>query len=966
MKTNNKFETIWEREVKEINSKATLFRYKKNGAEILSIENEDENKVFGITFRTPPSNSTGVAHILEHSVLCGSRKYPLKEPFVELLKGSLQTFLNALTFPDKTSYPVASQNEQDFYNLIDVYLDAVFHPLLSEETFLQEGWHLEIEKDQESPRIVGVVYNEMKGAYSSPDSLLLEYSQQSLFPDTTYGVDSGGHPEKIPELSYKEFIEFHKKFYHPSNTKIFFWGNDETKLRLEILDKYLSGFDHKKVDSHIPLQKRFSSPRKVEIPYPPQGKNPRGYFITLNWLMEETSLIYVNFALQILEYLLVNMDSSILKRALIESGLGEKLTGVGLEEDIRQMYFSTGLKGVEKQNLEKVEALIFSTLEDVYKNGFDPSLVEAALNSFEFDLRENNSGSLPRGLVSMFRSLTTWLYDEDPLLPLAFEKPLGLIKSNLKQGERIFEELVAKYMLNNPHHSVVILKPQEDLRDRMEERERNRARQLLEKISKQEVSKKLIALKKYQQKIDRPEDLEKLPHLKRQDLPEREVEIPCESLPLDRGEILLHDLFTNNILYIDIAFDISRVPQRHLPYVNLLGRLLVEMGTQRLDYSALDRKIQTHTGGIHHELFVSTPIGTSDPIARLLLRAKVMGPKMDHLFEILKEILLEVNLSNKDRFKQILLQEKARLETSLIPAGHLMVSTRLKSKLSSSAWIEEQIAGINYLLFLRYLVGEVDRDWDGILYKLERTREMLCTSSPIVFNLTGDKALLPKAKESCKNLLRSLSPKNNPQHRPLYQIEIGNEAIYIPAQVNFVAKGISLKKNGYEFKGSHLVVMRYLRNTWLWNKIRAEGGAYGAFGSLDRFSRCLSFVSYRDPCVYETIHNFDACGEFLKNLNLEEREIEKAIVGCIGDIDKYRLPDAKGLLSLMRHLIGDTRENREKMRQEILTTTKEDFIKFAQYLDDIKEGEIVVLGSEEKISQAEDKGVVFKNKWAVM
>ncbi len=966
MNSNKNFVVIWEREVREINSKVTFLRHKKNGAEVLSVENDDENKVFGITFRTPPTNSTGVAHILEHSVLCGSRKYPLKEPFVELLKGSLQTFLNALTFPDKTSYPVASQNQQDFYNLVDVYLDAVFHPLLAEEIFLQEGWHLELDENGDAPRIVGVVYNEMKGAYSSPDSMLVEYSQQSLFPDTPYGVDSGGHPERIPDLSYNEFIEFHRKFYHPSNSKIFFWGDDDPRMRLEILDGYLSEFGSRKVESYIPIQKRFSSPKRMEFYYPPQGKDSRGCFITLNWLMEETSLIYVNFALQILEYLLINMESSVLKKALIESGLGEKITGVGLEEQIRQMYFSTGLKGVRVEDLHKVESLIVSSLKEIHKNGFDSSLVEAALNSFEFALRENNSGSLPRGLVSMFRSLTTWLYDEDPILPLAFEKPLGLIKSNLNQGERIFEELVAKYMLNNPHRCVVVLRPLEDLREEIERKERERAKELLRKISREELFQKISALKRYQQKIDSPEDLKKLPHLKRKDLSAEEIDIPCEIISLSSGEFLLHELFTNNILYLDIAFDITRIPQRYLSYVNLLGRLLVEMGTKKMDYSALDMKIQTHTGGIHHELFVSNKLEQEDIVARLILRTKVMKPKLPLLFEILKEILLEADLSDKERFKQILLQEKARMETSLIPAGHMMVTTRLRSKLASPGWLEEHMGGITYLLFLRYLVSEVDRNWDRILYRLERTREILCGSMSVVFNLTGDGDLLYKGKSGCESLLRELSPSFRPSHKPIYDVETGGEAIYIPAQVNFVGKGVSLKTCDYDFNGSHLVVMRYLRNTWLWNKIRAEGGAYGAFATLDRFSMCLNFVSYRDPSIYETLKCFDDSATFLRKTYLDEEEIEKAIVGCIGNIDTYRLPDAKGLISLLRYLTGDSKELRRKMRHEILNTTMEDFRDFAEHLEEIKRGEIVVMGYKEKIADAEDRGISFKNKWTIM
>jgi len=966
MNEKKDFEIVWQKDVKEVNSKATLFIHKRSGAQILSMENEDENKVFGITFRTPPPNSTGVAHILEHSVLCGSRKYPLKEPFVELLKGSLQTFLNALTFPDKTSYPVASQNEEDFYNLIDVYLDAVFHPLLTKETFLQEGWHLEIEENGKEGRIVGVVYNEMKGAYSSPDSLLLESSQQSIFPDTPYGVDSGGNPEEIPHLTYEEFLSFHREYYHPSNSRIFFWGDDDPARRLEIVGQYLNGFSNKEVPSHIPLQRKFPSPRRVELPYPAEGNEAGKNLITVNWLLEETSLIYVNFALQILEYLLVNMESSTLKRALIESGLGEKITGVGVEEDLRQMYFSTGLKGVEDGNVEKVEALIFSTLERIYKEGFEKDLIEAAINSFEFDLRENNSGPIPRGLVSMFRCLTTWLYEEDPLLPLCFERPLSLIKANLARGERIFEELIAKYMLGNPHRSTVILRPRQGLHMEMEKKEKEMVKKLLKERPLEEIKKEIKGLKKYQAQEDSRETLARLPHLKIKDIPEEERPIPLETQTLDKGEILIHPLFTNNILYVDMAFDIKKVPQRHLPYVNLMGRLLVEMGTRSLDYSALDKKIQAHTGGIHHEFFISPRVDGEEFASYLLLRSKAMTTKIDKLFDILKELLLEVDLTNRERFKQILLQEKARLETSLIPLGHTVVATRLRAKLSPAYWMEEQLTGINYLLFLRYLSQEVDRDWDRILYRLERTREMLFNSAPVIFNLTGEKRDIEKGEKGCMSLIRALSPSKNPTNRPIYAIEQGNEAIYIPAQVNFVAKGMSLSPAGYNFKGSHLVVTRFLRNTWLWNKIRAEGGAYGAFASLNRFSKTFTLISYRDPSVAHTLQNFDGCYMFLKNLEINEEEIEKAVIGCIGEIDRYRLPDAKGLVSLTRYLIGDSPSLRQKMRYEILSTTPRDFHELGDYLEGLNQALVVVMGDEAKIKEAEEQGIRFSHKWRIL
>ncbi len=474
------FELVREQEIPELKTRARLFRHGKTGAELLSLENDDENKVFGITFRTPPKDSTGAPHILEHSVLCGSRKYPVKEPFVELVKGSLNTFVNAFTFPDKTSYPVASTNLQDFYNLIDVYLDAVFYPLITPLTLAQEGWHYELDA-VDSPLIYkGVVYNEMKGAYSSPDNVLGRHSQQSLYPDTTYGCDSGGDPEKIPELTYEAFKAFHERYYHPSNSRIFFYGDDHPEERLRLINGYLQDFEHIDPDSGVQLQPRFAIPRRVALPYDAgageDAQDDHKAYITVNWLLPETGDPETTLGLGILEHILVETPASPLRKALIDSGLGEDLVGGGLDTGLRQMNFSTGLKGVSPQDTQKVEALIIDTLARLAQDGIDPETVAASLNTVEFRLRENNTGSFPRGLSLMLRALTTWLHDSDPIAPLAFQVPLFSIKTRLDSGERYFENLIRDCLVDNMHRSTVILEPDPDLSKRREAAEKERKR----------------------------------------------------------------------------------------------------------------------------------------------------------------------------------------------------------------------------------------------------------------------------------------------------------------------------------------------------------------------------------------------------------------------------------------------------------------------------------------------------------
>lgn len=963
------FDLVWSREIKELNSVANFYRHKNTGAEVLSIKNDDDNKVFGITFRTPPNDSTGVPHILEHSVLCGSKKYPVKEPFVELLKGSLQTFLNALTFPDKTSYPVASQNVHDFYNLIDVYLDAVFNPLLTKEIFMQEGWHLEYnEKSPEDSAIVGVVYNEMRGAYSSPDSMLMEYSQQSLFPESTYGFDSGGHPDEIINLTYDDFINFHKKYYHPSNARIFFWGNDDENMRLEKLEEYLSAYSPQQIDSNITLQKRFSKPRTLEFFYPTMDGSTSKSMITFNWLLEETSLLYINFALKILENMLINMDSSVLKKALIESGLGEGICGVGLEEDLRQMYFSTGLKGVDPKDFDKVFEVVKNTLEEVYKKGFDKDLIDAAINRLEFDLRELNSGNLPRGLVVMFQSLTTWLYDEDPLLCLCYEKPLNLIKENLAQGERIFEELVAKYFLNNTHMSIVKLMPDPTLSQQLENREKQKIKNILSRIeSPNVVIQEVQRLKEYQEKPSPKEALEKIPYVRVKDIEKKEKEIPTEKETIDQGDILFHNLPTNNILYLDLAFDLSFLPQKYLGYVNILGRALTEMGTKKRDYVELDKWIQTKTGGVFYQTFIKKHLTEDKDVVRFIVRSKAMKQNIADLFDILNEIFTELKLNNKERLLQILYQEKAQIESALIPMGHRVVMKRLKSKLDSAYWIDEQINGINYLLFLRFLIKKCENNFDKVLGDLENVKNYIINSIPITINITCQEDMYFHAKSLASDLASSIGINKKSIKKMVYEVERGNEGICIPAQVNYVGKGMSLKDKGYKFNGSHLVVSRYLRNTYIWEKVRVEGGAYGGFVDLDRFSNTLCFVSYRDPNCLETLKIYDNTAKFLENLDLDDKELEKAIVGTMSDIDTYMLPDAKGLAAMTRYLVGDTQEFRQKLRDEVLSCKKDIFKEMATLFGGLKDrGVIVVMGDKNKINQLNTEKIPVANIWDII
>jgi Zn-dependent M16 (insulinase) family peptidase len=584
MSASHGFELLRERKLAEINATARHYRHLRTGAELLSLINDDENKVFGVTFATPPTDSTGVAHILEHSVLGGSRKYPVKEPFVVLMKSSVNTFLNAMTFADKTSYPVASQNIRDFYNLIDVYLDAVFSPRLSRQTFEQEGWHYELDAPDAPLVYKGVVFNEMKGAYSSPDTVLESLAYRSLYPDNPYGRMAGGDPRYIPDLTYEQFKAFHARHYHPSNAKLFFYGDDDPQERLRLIDDRLAEFSRIDVDFDVPLQPRFNVPERLTCTYaagPEQaravedatdsrGASARDSMIRINWMIDEVTDVETRLGLNILEYILLGTPAAPLYKALVDSGLGEGLTAAGLEDDLRQPMFSVGLKGIDPADADKVEQLIDNTIGKLAADGIDPATVEAAVNTVEFRLRENNTGSYPRGISFMFRALRAWMRDRDPLSPLAFEAPLATVKARVAAGH-YFEDLLERHLIRNRHRTLVLLRPDREQgeREANEEAERlARVRSSMTAADLATVAEDTRALKRMQETPDSPEALATIPTLKLSDMPPRNKLIPLEAMRLGDTRVLYHDLSTSGIVYLDLAFDLHRLSADLLPYVD--------------------------------------------------------------------------------------------------------------------------------------------------------------------------------------------------------------------------------------------------------------------------------------------------------------------------------------------------------------------------------------------------------------
>ncbi|KAL0719177.1 hypothetical protein Bca4012_068501 [Brassica carinata] len=1059
------FEKVSEEFISECKSKATLFKHKKTGCEVMSVSNEDENKVFGIVLRTPPKDSTGIPHILEHSVLCGSRKYPLKEPFVELLKGSLHTFLNAFTYPDRTCYPVASTNTKDFYNLVDVYLDAVFFPKCVEDvhTFQQEGWHYELNDPSEDISYKGVVFNEMKGVYSQPDNILGRIAQQwiitfvcavgveltyqldsegefspnlvldlmnqliyvaivdvkpiflengvwtlpenlAISPDNTYGVDSGGDPKDIPKLTFEEFQEFHRKYYHPSNARIWFYGDDDPVHRLRVLSEYLDMFEASpsRESSKIETQKLFSEPIRIVEKYPAgrDGDLKKKNMVCVNWLLSEKPLdLQTQLALGFLDHLMLGTPASPLRKILLESGLGEALVSSGMSDELLQPQFSVGMKGVSQDNVKKVEELIMDTLKKLAEEGFDSDAVEASMNTIEFSLRENNTGSFPRGLSLMLQSIAKWIYDMDPFEPLKYTEPLKALKARIAEegSKAVFSPLIEQFILNNSHRVTIEMQPDPEKASQEEAEEKS----ILEKVKAgmteedlAELARATEELRLKQETPDPPEALRCVPSLNLSDIPKEPTYVPTEVGDINGVKVLRHDLFTNDIVYAEVVFDMGSLKHELLPLVPLFCQSLMEMGTKDLSFVQLNQLIGRKTGGISVYPLTSSVRGKAEPCSKFVVRGKSMAGRAEDLFNLLSvawpcslgclshlisECLLwdapnmflssllstglcyTTTLTEMDSINRVIDELLVARGSVYRPAanrlrgsGHGIAAARMDAMLNVAGWMSEQMGGLSYLEFLHTLEKKVDEDWEGISSSLEEIRRSLLARNGCIVNMTADGKSLTNIEKSVEKFL-NLLPENPSGGLVTWdgRLPLRNEAIVIPTQVNYVGKAGNIYSTGYELDGSAYVISKHISNTWLWDRVRVSGGAYGGFCDFDSHSGVFSFLSYRDPNLLKTLDIYDGTGDFLRGLDVDQETLTKAIIGTIGDVDSYQLPDAKGYSSLMRHLLGVTDEERQRKREEILTTSLKDFKEFAEAIDVVREkGVAVAVASAEDIDAA--------------
>ncbi|MFQ3645601.1 MAG: insulinase family protein [Anaerolineae bacterium] len=958
MTTLHGFELLKEAAIPEISSRVRLFRHIKTGAELLSVENADENKSFGVALQTPAPDDTGLPHILEHAVLAGSQKYPLKEPFGELIKTSLASFINAITFPDMTIYPVASTNTQDFYNLIDVYLDAVFFPLIEERTFQQEGWHYELAPDGKGLIYNGIVFNEMKGYYSSPEILMQSLVPAKLMPDTPYAHESGGDPAHIPDLTYEQFRQFHATYYQPSNARFFFYGDDDPEERLRRIDAVISRFEARPVSNPFGLQPRFNAPQTIIKPVD-AGDSPESALkalITVNWLLGDVTNTRELMALTLLNNILIGTPAAPLTVALLESGLGEDLTGDGLSPYSREALFSVGMKGVEPDDAPAVEELILETLARLAGEGIHPDTITAAINTVEFELRERNTGRLPRGLAVFMGMLPVWMHGGDPVQALAFEADLNAVKAAYAANPRFFEGLIERYLLNNPHRVTLILQPDANVRAQREAAERQRLEEVnraLTDADRAQIAEQVAALKAYQAAQDSPEKLALLPTLKLSDIDRKIKTIPTEHIDLDGVPLLYHNLDTNGVIYLDLAFDLRGLPPHLVPFVSLFSKALTELGTEAQDFITFQNRIGAHTGGINAGEAAYLHLTTREPIIKLMVRAKAMRHKADDLLAILRDVLLNINFDHRERFRQMILEEKAQFESYLGVYGQRIAGLRLRGQFDLSGWFTEQTSGIAQLFFLREMAKRLETDWYSILATFNTIRDYVMNRAALIVNLTTDHTILDELLPRLRGFVAGLPTRSLETQAWPYEPTPRHEGLAVVTQVNFVGKGANFFDLGYQLHGSHFVILNHFNMDYMFSRIRLQGGAYGGSLSLNPITGVGTFLSWQDPNIRRTLDAYDAAGAYLKSLELSPTELERAQLGTFGTLDAYLLPDAKGMSALVNHLVGNTDELRQQRRDEVFSTTLADFRRFGEVLEAVaREGAVVVVSSEDRLKQA--------------
>lgn len=964
--TLSSYELLEERPLPDLNSIGYRLRHKKTGAKVALIQNDDENKVFYIGFRTPPKDSTGVPHIVEHTVLCGSEKFPVKDPFVELAKGSLNTFLNAMTYPDKTVYPVASCNDKDFQNLMDVYLDAVFHPNIYkyEEIFKQEGWHYELESEDEPITLNGVVYNEMKGAFSSPESVLERSILNSLFPDNTYGNESGGDPLCIPDLTYEDYLDFHSRYYHPSNSYIYLYGNMDMAEKLEWIDKeYLSKYEAITLDSEVKEQKAFEKPIEIAFSYPVASNEPLedNTYLSYNTVVGNVLDKELYLAFEVLDYALLNAPGAPLKKALLDAGIGKDIMG-SYDNGIYQPIFSVIAKNANESQKEEFIQIIQGVFKDAVENGLNKKTLLAGLNSMEFKFREADFGHYPKGLMYGLQCLDSWIYDEnEPFMHIEAIETFAFLKEQVTTG--YFEELIQKYLLDNTHVSVVITKPERGLNAKNEKVLEEKLKALKDTLSKEEIQV-LIAdtkhLKAYQEAPSPKEDLEKIPLLKRTDLKKEALGLTNEKRTVAGVPVLYHDVFTSGINYVDFLFDIRHIKEEDLPYVGILKAILGYVDTKHYEYADLSNEINLHTGGINSGILITANAKNADNYSlKFEIRTKFLNEKAATTIGLVKEILCGTVLEDEKRLYEILAEGKSRLQMSMSGAGHSMSAMRAMSYFSKTAKVNDLTGGISLYKVIADLEEHFDEKKEMLKEKLQTLIEGIFVKERLLLNVTSKDGTDFMEKE-LTDFVNSLYPaKEVPKEELVCKKK--NEGFLDASKVQYVSRAGNFINEGYSYKGTLRILKVIMGYDYLWINIRVKGGAYGCMSGFGRNGDTY-FASYRDPNLEATNEVYEGIPEYVENFDVDERNMTKYIIGTVSEMDTPLTPSAKGRRSLISWLGDVSEEDLQRERDEVLSAQAEDIRSLAPMVKAVlKEQNLCVIGNEETLRANEDMFMELKD-----
>ncbi|WP_308792123.1 insulinase family protein [Agathobacter sp.] len=953
------YEILDEHRVEDVQSDGFILRHKKSGARIAILSNNDDNKVFYIGFRTPPEDETGVPHIIEHTTLCGSKKFPVKDPFIELAKGSLNTFLNAMTYPDKTVYPVASCNDQDFKNLMDVYLDAVFNPNITkyEEIFKQEGWHYELTGKDDELKINGVVYNEMKGAYSSPDEVLSSQIYRSLFPDNTYSKDSGGNPEYIPKLTYEAYLDFYHKYYHPSNSYIYLYGDMDVVERLEWLDKeYLSLYDYKKVNSEINKQPAFDEIKNVEAQYSitMDDSQENKTYLSYNRVVGDTLDEMLYQAFDVLDYALVSSPGAPVKQALIDAGIGDDVYG-SYDAGILQPVFSFVAKNANASQADEFESIIENTLKEVVKTGINKEALLAGINSSEFKFREADFGQFPKGLLFGLNCLDSWLFDD--MKPFIHLECLGTFAKLRKAVDTdYFEKLIQEYLLDNTHGSSVTVKPKRGLGNEREEALAKELSDYKASLSDEEI-KKLIEdtehLKKYQEEPSSDEDLRKLPMLTRADMKKNAMPFSNIEDELLDVKVVRHDIESNGIDYISFLFDAGDFAQSELGYLGFFTNALGLVSTEKYSYTDLANATNIYTGGISTGTASHPDIkDRNNFVFKFEVKLKVLEKNLDKALELMEQMLLTSDFTDTKRLGELVAQIKARLQANLSSSGHLVAAMRSMSGFSRYALYQDELKGIAFYRSICRIEKELSESPKSVSDKLAAIAKKLFARNRMLISFTGNNEAYGNAKPSLEKVIAGFDKMSAVGNQAEVHFNTAKEAFIDASQIQYVAKTGDFICEGYEYTGALRLLRIILSYDYLWINVRVKGGAYGCMNTFLRSGESY-FVSYRDPNLSDTLDVYDRIPEYIKSFSPDERDMTKYIIGTFSALDTPMNPEAKGSRSLSAYLEGITYEQIQKERNEILNAQPEDIRRLADLVEAVlKKDSICVIGNENMIKES--------------